>query len=350
MVKIGLNGFGRIGRAITRIVLKSADCQLNVINELDPDFSNAAYLLNYDSIYGRFSEKVSVDEQRKALICNGRVIPVYSSANTEHVPWEKHDIDILIDATGIKANVLTAHRLIERGVPKIVITHSPDEVDTTIILGVNENEYDPKKHHVISSSICDASAIAPVLFEINKLWEIENCFVTTLHPWLSYQNLLDGPVSSVSSPGHFWKDYSLGRNSILSLIPKDTTAGTATIKVLPQLKGKLDAISFRVPTNIVSASDLTILAKNKTSADEINSYFKKMSHEKEDIFELQEESLVSIDHRGTNKSAIIDAKRTKVLNEKMIKMVVWYDNEWGYSNRVVDIARLITKKSGDRNG
>jgi glyceraldehyde 3-phosphate dehydrogenase len=350
MIKIGLNGFGRIGRAITRIVLKSVDCQLNVINELDPDIGNATYLLNYDSIYGRFSEKISADEQRNALICNGGVIPVYSFANTEHVPWERHDIDVLIDATGVKANVLAAHRLIERGIPKIVITHSPDEVDTTIILGVNENEYDPKKHHVISSSICDASAIAPVLFEINKLWEIENCFVTTLHPWLSYQNLLDGSVSSVSSPGHYWKDYSLGRSSIMNLIPKDTTAAKATLKVLTELKGKIDAISFRVPTSIVSASDMTILVKNKTSTEEVNSHFKRLSEEKEDIFELIEECLVSIDHQGTNKSAIIDAVRTKVLNERMIKMVVWYDNEWGYSNKVVDIARLITKKSGDNHG
>lgn len=350
MIKIGLNGFGRIGRVIARILLENKDYQLKVINELDPDINNFAYLLNYDSIYGRFSGKIIIEESKNALIYNNQTIQVYSFAKVEQVPWERHDIDILIDATGVKRNVPAAHKLIKRGIPKVIITHSPDEVDMTIILGVNEYKYNSDKHHIISSSICDASAIAPVLFEINRLWEIENCFITTLHPWLSYQNLLDGPISSISSPGHFWKDYSLGRSSILSLIPKDTTAGTATIKVLPELKGKLDAISFRVPTNIVSASDLTILVKNKISADEINSHFKKVSHEKEDIFELQEESLVSIDHRGTNKSAIIDARRTKVLNEKMIKMVVWYDNEWGYGNRVVDIARLITKKAGDNYG
>ena len=247
----------------------------------------------------------------------------------------------MIDATGVKENVIVAHRLIKRGIPKVIITHSPEEVDFTMVMGVNEDKYNPNKHHVISSSICDVSAIAPVLLEINRLWKIENCFITTLHPWLSYQNLLDGPVSSISSPGHFWKDYALGRSSILSLIPKDTTAGTATLKVLSELNGKLDAISFRVPTNIVSASDITILVENSVSANDINSHFRKMSLEKEDIFELQEESLVSIDHRGTTKSAIIDAQRTKVLNGKMIKMIIWYDNEWGYSSKVVDIARLI---------
>lgn len=350
MVKIGLNGFGRIGRAIARIVLQSTDCQLKVINELDPDINNLAYLLKYDSIYGRFSEKVTVAEKKSALLCNNTIIPIYSFDNSELVPWEKHDVDVLIDATGVKENVLTAHKLIKCGIPKVIITHSPDEVDFTMVLGVNEDKYNPANHHVISSSICDVSAIAPVLFEINRLWKIENCFITTLHPWLSYQNLLDGPVSSISSPGHFWKDYSLGRSSILSLIPKDTTAGTATLKVLSELNDKLDAISFRVPTNIVSASDLTISVKNSVSSDEINSHFKKMSLEKEDIFELLEESLVSIDHRGTTKSATIDAQRTKILNGKMIKMIVWYDNEWGYSSKVIDIARLITKKSGEVNG
>jgi len=350
MIKIGLNGFGRVGRTIARIILKSNDCQLNVINELDPDIGNLAYLLKYDSICGRFSEKVIVAKDKNALVCNDKIIPIYSSDKSELVPWEKHDIDILIDATGVKENVLASHRLIKHGIPKVIITHSSDEVDFTMVMGVNEDKYIPNKHHVVSSSICDVSAIAPTLFEINRLWTIENCFITTLHPWLAYQNLLDGTVSSISSPGHFWKDYSLGRNSVLSLIPKDTTAGTATLKVLPELNGKLDAISFRVPTNIVSASDMTILVKNSVSTDDLNSHFRKMSIEKEDIFELQEESLVSIDHRGTTKSAIIDAQRIKVLNGKMIKMIVWYDNEWGYGSKVIDIARIISKKSGEVYG
>lgn len=350
MIRIGLNGFGRIGRIIARIVLQSKDCQLKVINELDPDLKNLAYLLKYDSIYGLFSKNITTEEQKNTLIYDNQTIPVYSFDKIEMVPWEKYDIDVVIDATGVKENVLAAHNLVKHEIPKVIITHSPDEVDMTMILGVNECKYDHDKHHVISSSICDASAIAPILFEINKQWEIENCFVTTLHPWLSYQNLLDGPVSSISSPGHFWKDYSLGRSSIMNLIPKDTTAGCATLKVLPELEGKLDAISFRVPTQIVSASDLTILVKNRISVDELNSHFQKMSHEKEDIFELQKDSLVSIDHRGTTKSAIIDAKRSKVLNGKMIKMIVWYDNEWGYSSKVIDIARLITKRPGEVYG
>jgi len=342
MIKIGLNGFGRIGRILTRMIHECKDCQLVVINEIDPDLGNSAYLLKYDSIYGRFTGDVTTSQEDNTLIIDDRKIPVFSYKNSFDVEWKKYNIDILIDATGVRENVIAAHELVKRGVPKVIITHSPDDVDLTIILGVNEKEYDPDKHNVISSSICDASAIAPVLYEIDKQWGVENCFITTLHPWLSYQNLLDGSVRSISSPGHFWQDYSLGRSSIMSLIPKDTTAAKATLRVLPQLKNKLDAISFRVPTSIVSGSDLTIQINQDTSVKEIKSHFKEMAKVKSNIFEFQEEPLVSIDHVGTNKSAVIDANRIKVLNKRLIKMILWYDNEWGYGNRVIDIVRLIT--------
>lgn len=347
MINFGINGFGRIGRALTRLILQSKDCKLVVINELDPDIKNLAYLLKYDSIYGQFPKKVTADLKNKAIICGNSNIRVYSFPKTESVPWHDHNVDVVIDATGVKENVLASRSLIKRGVPKVIITHSPPDkdVDITIIMGVNDSKYNPKSHHVISSSICDASAIAPVLFELNKKWGIENCFITTLHPWISYQNLLDGPLSSVSSPGHFWKEYSLGRNSTMSLIPKDTTAATAVLKVLPELKNKLDAISFRIPTNIVSASDITILLKKKADSDDINSHIEKISKKtNNNVFELEREHLVSIDYLGTNKSVIVDASRTKVIGNKMVKMVLWYDNEWGYSNKVIDIAKLVTKK------
>lgn len=346
MIKIAINGFGRVGRTLARLVLQSTDCELVVINELDPDIKNLVYLLSYDSIYGRFPQEVILDEPDKSIICGDKPIRIYSYSNPEDVPWQNHDFDVLIDATGVNANVLAAHTLVKQGIPKVIITHSPSvsEVDTTIIFGVNESIYDPSRHHVVSSSICDAIAIAPVLYEMHNKWGIENCFFTTLHPWLSYQNLLDGPVSSISSPGHFWKDYSLGRNSVLNLIPKNTTAASAVLKVIPELEGKIDAISFRIPSHIVSASDLTILLQQKVSADEIHQHFQKKSQRENNVFELQEDFLVSIDYLGTNKSAIIDANRTKILGDRMVKMVVWYDNEWGYSNKVVDVARLLIKK------
>jgi len=346
MIKIAINGFGRIGRSLTRQILESEDCRLVLINELDPNVDNALYLLKYDSLYGRFRHQIEAKKANgEGIICNGSSFRFYSILDVEQIPWEAHEVDVLIDATGVRANVLAAHELAKKRIPKVVITHSPpeNEVDATIIMGVNDSNYDANRHNVVSSSICDATAIAPVLFELNNKWGIESCFATTLHPWLSYQNLLDGPVSSVSSPGHFWQDYALGRSSILSLIPKDTTAASAILKVLPVLKNRLDAISFRVPTNIVSASDVTILLKKDVSEVELINYFKALSQNKPNIFELEEESLVSIDFLGTTKSVIIDARRTKVLNKRMVKMVLWYDNEWGYSSKALDIARMVAK-------
>lgn len=346
MIRIGINGFGRIGRVVARIVLQSSDCELVVINELDPDIKNLVYLLKHDSIYGRFNGKtpIVIDEEKNIFYVDDKKIKVYSFYKTENVPWQDHDIDVLIDATGVSANVKASHGLINKNIPKIIITHSPpvSDVDTTLILGVNETSYDPKIHHVVSSSICDAIALAPLLYEIDKAWGIEYCLFTTLHPWLSYQNLVDGTVSSVSSPGHFWKDYSIGRSSVMNLIPKDTTAAAAVIKVIPRLQGKIDAISFRIPTSIISASDITFILKSDTTIADIHSHIKTMSNNN-NIFELQEDPLVSIDHLGTNKSVIVDANRTKILNNRMVKMIAWYDNEWGYSNRVIDIAKLLGK-------
>lgn len=343
MVRLGLNGFGRIGRAITRITEEREDCEVVVINEIDPDIQNTVYLLQYDSVYGRF--KGTVSSNSTTVIINGRKVKMYSESNSLDVPWEEHDIDVLIDATGIRKNVKTSYSIVNKSVPKVIITHSPRKnVDLTLIMGANEHQYDVNKHHVISSSICDACAIAPLLIAVDNKWGIENTYITTLHPWLSYQNLVDGSLKSVSSPGHYWKDYSLGRNSTLSLIPKDTTAGEATIRVAPKLDGKLEAISFRVPTSIVSASDLTIQSTSKLTENELRDYLMQLSIERSDIYEYQEENLVSIDHLGTTKSLIIDSNRLKVLNENMVKIIIWYDNEWGYSSRVVDIAKFVTNK------
>lgn len=356
MIRIGINGLGRVGRILVRQILLSDDFELVVINELDPDIKNLVYLLKHDSIYGRFGGEILIDEEENAISYEGNKIKIYSFSKTEEVPWQEHDLDVLIDATGVSANVKASHKLINKVVPKVIITHSPpvSEVDLTVIIGVNESSYDPKIHHVVSSSICDASAVAPLLYELGRVWEIESCIFTTLHPWLSYQNLLDGSVSSVSSPGHFWKDYSIGRSSVLNLIPKDTTAAVAVLKVIPKLKGKLDAISFRVPTNIVSASDLTIIFKSDVSVEAIHSHIKEASLRGDNVFELQEDHLVSSDHIATNKSVIVDANRTKVLNNRVVKMVAWYDNEWGYSSKVVEIARLLTGnrkiKGGRKDG
>lgn len=339
-LRIGLNGFGRIGRAVVRIASQHPDVTVAVVNELDTDIHNLAYLLKYDSIYGRFSRPVEAMADRPALRIADQVVPFYSRPDVRDVPWKDHVVDVVIEATGVEANGTAAHDLVARGVPKVVITNAHRQVHATVIMGVNEDRYDSARHHVLSSSICDANAIAPVVSELHRNWGVESCFITTLHPWLAYQNLLDGTVSSVASPGHNWKDYSLGRSSVLSLIPKDTTAARATLDVLPELQGRIDAISFRVPTHIVSASDLCGLVQTDVTAAEVNAHFAAQALRRPDVFGYEEDQLVSIDYLGMTTSFVLDARRTRVLGSRFVKLVLWYDNEWGYSCRVLDVARL----------
>lgn len=340
MVRIGLNGFGRIGRVVSRIILEQQDVELVVINEIDRDVANLAYLLKYDSLYGRLDHTVVADGA--ALVVGGQRIPIVSCHDVRDVRWQDHGVDVVIEATGVSANADAAHELVSEGrVKKVVVTNAHKAVDATVIIGVNDDRYDAQRHHVVSSSICDANAIAPLLHRVDAEWGIEAAFVTTLHPWLSYQNLLDGPVSSVASPGHSWPDYSLGRASVVNLIPKDTTAGNATAVVLPQLKGVLEAISFRVPLHIVSASDLSIKLRRGTSPDAVNEHFAEAARRLPHVMALEREALVSSDYMRTRQSCIVDARRTKVIDGRFLKMVTWYDNEWGYANRVLDVVRLL---------
>lgn len=344
MIRVGLNGFGRIGRAITRIISNSNDINLVAVNDIDDDTENLTYLLKYDTTYGKFTKSLKLKNKNNLLINNNN-IHFYSESLIDKVPWHKHKIDLVIDASGVEQNVINSKKILSDELRKVIITHSPDQnIDHTIIMGVNEESYDHKKHDVISSSICDASALGPILSELDKNFEVESGFITTLHPRLSYQNLLDGSLKSVSNPGHNWKDYSLGRDSITNLIPKKTTAVKAVTKCLNNLENKILGISFRIPTSIVCASDLTIKVKTKVDNQAISNLFKKLSSTKKNIFEYQTERLVSSDHLGTSKSVIIDSNFIEVIDANLIKMIIWYDNEWGYSNRVVDIAKYVLSK------
>ncbi len=344
MITVGINGFGRIGRIVTRILSSKKNFKISLINEVDDDVSNLAYLLKYDSIYGKFPG--TIKHRNKNIYINNKKIKLTSKKKINEVPWTQSKVDVVIDASGTSENVSLANNLINKGIKKVIITHSPKKnIDFTMILGVNEKNYNYKIHNIISSSICDASALAPVLNEVEKKWGIESGLVTTLHSRLSYQNLLDGSLRSISSPGHNWKDYSLGRNSLSSLIPKKTTAVDAVVKTLPNLKNRLSGMSFRVPTAIVCGSDISIKLKTNTSLKDIKKFFQKLSKNNRKIFEYQTEPLVSIDHLKTTKSSIIDSNYIDIVNSNLLKLVVWYDNEWGYSNRVVDILGYISKKN-----
>lgn len=343
-MKVGINGFGRIGRAATRIIAERSDMQVVAVNELDDDLENFVYLLKYDSMYGRCRKPVTVDLAARRLSLDGRPISFFSEGDITAVPWESLDVDVVIEATGVTSNVLGARTLVESGrVRKVAVTNAHPAVDTTIIIGVNDETYDPSRHHVVSTSICDANAIAPVLHHLHRRWGVEAAQVTTLHPWLSYQNLLDGPVSSISSPGHTWRDYGLGRASVVNLIPKDTTAAKATLAVLPELAGRLEAISFRVPTHLVSASDVCIQLASDATVDEVNQCFAEIAAARRDVMSVETEQLVSSDFIGMSQSCIIAARQTRVVGRRLLKMVTWYDNEWAYSCRAVDVAMLIVR-------
>lgn len=340
-IRIGINGFGRIGRSVTRKIMQNKKFELLVVNDIESDLLNLEYLLKYDSVYGRFagSTKAVAD----SLLINEHKIKFFSESNIKDVPWEDYSLDVLIEATGVNTNILASRYLVEsEKIKKIVVTNAHASVDHTIVFGANNGSYNYEEHSVVSSSICDANAIVPVLHFLNETIGIQSAMITTLHPWLSYQNLLDGPISSVSSPGHNWSEYSLGRSSVGNLILKDTTAGEATIRVLPELQGKIEAISFRVPTNNVSASDFSINLRNKTNLQDIYHIFEDAEREFPNVIMFNHESLVSSDFTGMSQSCIIDKNKMKLLDGQFLKMVSWYDNEWAYGSRVLDVAQLIS--------
>jgi len=340
-LRVGINGFGRIGRAIYRINLKKNLFDIVAVNDINPDIKNMAYLLKYDSTYGRLEENVSHDEN--SLIVQAGKVRVYHKARILEVPWEKHDVDIVIDSSGVKANfqaIMTG----KSNVKHFIVTNSPSAEIKTIIFGVNEDGFDPEAHRVISSSICDTIALTPLLKLITEAHEIESGFLTTLHPWLPYQNLLDGPSVSWSQPGDVFSHYALGRASTQNIIPKSTSAILAADHVLPGLSRKVQSFSYRVPTQIVSSAVLILLLdKSIKQADLLGRFYQYEENQKYKVIRNSVEPLTSVDYRGEEYSAIIDHRWTKVENHRHVKLVYWYDNEWGYSSRVVDLVDKISQ-------
>lgn len=313
-----------------------------VVNDIESDLENLGYLLRYDSVYGRFEKEVNAAKQ--GINIDENHIGFHSEKDIRDVPWKDYDLDLIIEATGVSNNVLGARDLVSKAaVPKVVVTNADKSVDITIVISVNNSEYNKAIHSVVSSSICDVNAIAPVLSILDEHFGVASALISTLHPWLSYQNLLDGPISSVASPGHSWSDYALGRSSVGNLIPKETTAGTATQRVLPSLMGKIEAISYRVPTHIVSASDFSINLNKSITFSNIEEVFNDATNLWPNVISLNKEALVSGDFAKMIQSCIIDLNKTKIINGNFVKLISWYDNEWAYSNRVLDVARLIKK-------
>ena len=291
-------------------------------------------------------EMRSSDTSTGDLRVDNDTVATYCESQIDRVPWALNDIDVVIDSSGVHQNVVQAHQVISSGVKKVVVTHSPDNVDITLILGVNHTSYDPQTHNIISSSICDAVAAAPLLALLGNEYGIDCGHLTTLHPFLSYQNLLDGPSVSWSWPGEIYHHYALGRASTDTLIPKPTSAVDAIGQVLPDIAPKFGCMSFRVPTAVVGAALFNIDLKKTVTVDEINSTIEDASRSDErwSIFGINKEPLVSVDFLGSKKSLVYDQRWTNIIQGNKLYAVCWYDNEWGYSARVLDIAEYVCKQ------
>lgn len=339
--RVAVNGFGRIGRVLARQVVARTGFRLVAVNDLTGDVGNLAYLFNYDTNYGRAPVPATEGSADGTMVLDGSIVRCHGERLATDVPWEDSDVDVLVDATGVAANVLAAHELVAQGrVPKVVITHCPSaEVDLHLIYGINDDRYLADRHHVVAGNICDANAVAHPIKALQESFEIASGYLTTIHPWLSYQHLVDAPTVKVSEPQHFWPDYSLGRASSSALIPKNTTAVDALAPVLPDVAAKLGSFSYRVPTPVVASADLTLRLGGSPGMVEVEEVLRELVV-RSSVVNGNDESLVSQDYLGVDASATIDFQWLGVHGD-LVKVVLWYDNEWGYAARMLDIAGLM---------
>ena len=330
-IKLGINGFGRIGRMIFRASLKNPNIEVTAINDLT-DTETIAHLLKFDSVHGRLNNDVTA--QDKAINVNGKKINVTSFRNPSDIPWKNSNIDIVAECTGFFSSKKDASQHIEGGAKKVVISAPSPDPDVTIVLGVNEQNYDSTSHNIISNASCTTNCLAPVAKVLLENFGIVNGMMTTVHAYTGDQKLLDFPH----------KDLRRARAAALSMIPTTTGAAKAVSLVLPELKGKLNGLSVRVPTANVSLVDLVaVIEKNNVTKDDINQALKKASeNELAGILEYNDLPLVSIDFNGSPFSSIVDAKSTDVIGN-MVKIYSWYDNEVGYSTRMIDLVAMIGK-------
>ncbi len=341
--RIGINGFGRIGRTIARILAEESELELVAINDAVNDIHNLTYLWNYDSTYGRLNPLACVDQQAQCIQHQGQEIRFLSQPDMSQVPWDELGVDIVIEASGVSQNALIARQMSLQQDVRVILTHaSSDDVDRFVIMGINDTEIS-SSDRVFSSNICDANAVAHPLAALDQEYGIAGGFISTMHPWLSYQNLVDAPLKSQSNPTHNWRDYSLGRGSVGSLIPKNTTLVDALEKVLPDIAQKINGFSYRVPTQIVSSADMTIQLQRPADVDEVKSYLMTYFAQS-DYVKMNHDSLISVDYLAEPYSVIIDFQWLAINNSNLLKMITWYDNEWGYSSRVADLCRLIGKE------
>jgi glyceraldehyde 3-phosphate dehydrogenase len=324
-LRVGINGFGRIGRNIMRAALSRHDIEFAAVNDLT-DAATLAHLLKYDSVLGNLSATVEADGD--SIRVNGRPFRVLSVKDPAQLPWKDLGVDVVFESTGRFTKRDDAARHLAAGARKVVVTAPATAPDVTVVLGVNDADYRAADHHVISNASCTTNCLAPVAKIIDDHFGLRHGWMTTVHAYTNDQNLLDLPH----------KDLRRARAAAMSIIPTTTGAAKAVGEVLPRLKGKLDGIAMRVPTPNVSVVDLNVLVERDVTADEVNAALRAAAEgPMHGILEFCTAPLVSIDFRGNPHSSIVDAVYTKVMGGNFVKVMAWYDNEWGYSNRCVDL-------------
>lgn len=331
-VKVGINGFGRIGRNIFRTALGDADIDFVAVNDIT-DTKTLAHLLKYDSVLGNLEHGISASEN--GISVEGNEIRVFSERDPSAIPWDSVGAEIVIESTGLFTKAEDAKKHLRGSVKKVIISAPAKNEDITIVLGVNEKNYDPSTHNIISNASCTTNCLAPVAKVIHENFVIKTAQMTTIHSYTNDQQLLDLPH----------KDLRRARAAALNMIPTSTGAAKAVSLVLPELKGKFDGISVRVPTPNVSLIDVVIDVEKETTKEEVNKALKDAAHgDLKGILGYTEEPLVSSDFKQNSNSSIVDADYTSVIGGHMIKILSWYDNEWGYSCRVRDLVKYIAEK------
>jgi glyceraldehyde 3-phosphate dehydrogenase len=330
--KIGINGFGRIGRNLFRAAFGDAALDIVAVNDIT-DAKTLAHLLKYDSVHGAF--KGTVEAKDQSLVVNGKEIKVLASKDPAALPWKDLGVEVVVESTGRFTDRASAAKHLEAGAKKVIISAPAKDEDITIVLGVNETRYDPAKHHVISNASCTTNCLAPLAKVLMQTCGIKHGLMTTIHSYTNDQSILDLPH----------KDLRRARAAAMSMIPTSTGAAKAVGLVLPELKGKMHGLSIRVPTPNVSLVDLVAEMEKPVTAEAVNAAFKKAADgELKGILGYSDEPLVSIDYNGNPLSSIVDIPSTSVVDGTMLKVLSWYDNEWGYSCRVRDLIKYIASK------
>ena len=331
-VRVGINGFGRIGRNIYRTSMGDPDVEFVGVNDIT-DPKTLAHLLKYDSILGNL--KNSVGHTENSLQVDGKNLRVFAERDPAKIDWDSVGAQVVVESTGLFTKAVDARKHLRGGVKKVIISAPATDEDVTLVLGVNDGMYDPAKHHVLSNASCTTNCLAPVAKVVNDKFTIRSGSMTTIHSYTNDQKLLDLPH----------KDLRRARAAALSMIPTSTGAAKAISLAIPELKGKLDGFSMRVPTPNVSVVDLVVFVEKATSVEEVNAALKAAaSGPMKGILGYTEEQLVSADFKGDERSSIVDAPMTRVIAGNCVKVISWYDNEWGYSCRVRDLIKFLATK------